>query len=175
MRLGARIKREIRFLKGLRRTLARVASIAPNSPNLSCDDFEDAVDRFRERPALTFEGRTVTFAELDAIANRYAHWAKGQNIRRGQVVALVMPNRLEYAAIWLGLSKVGVITALINNQLAGAALCHCLKISGAGHILTDADTLGQVEAVKDDLDHPTSGRWAPPMAMSTTSRGRCAA
>jgi fatty-acyl-CoA synthase len=155
MRLGARIKREIRFLKGLRRTLGRVASIAPTSPNLSCDDFEEAVDKFRERPALTFEGRTVTFAELDAIANRYAHWAKGQNIRRGQVVALVMPNRLEYAAIWLGLSKVGVVTALINNQLAGAALCHCLKISGAGHILTDADTLAQVEAVRHEIGHPT--------------------
>ena len=41
---------------------------------------------------------------------------------RGATVALFMPNRLEYFAVWYGLSKVGVVTALINNQLAGLPL-----------------------------------------------------
>jgi fatty-acyl-CoA synthase len=141
----------MRFLKGLSRTLKRVKSIAPDSTNLICDDLEAAVDKWRDRPAITFEGKTVTYAELDAMANRYAHWAKGQGITRGQTVALFMPNRLEYMAIWYGLSKVGVATALINNQLTGAALAHCLNISQALHCIVDAETSSCFEDVKSQL------------------------
>ncbi|OYX95515.1 MAG: long-chain-acyl-CoA synthetase, partial [Caulobacter sp. 35-67-4] len=151
MRLQARLKREWVFLKGLMRTLKRVKSIAPDSANLICDDLEAAVDRWSGSPAITFEGKTITYAELDAIANRYAHWAKGQSITRGQTVALFMPNRLEYLAIWYGLSKVGVATALINNQLTGPALAHCLNISQALHCIVDPETSPCFEQVRDGL------------------------
>ena len=151
MTFKARIAREWRFLKGVRRTLKRVASINAESANLSCDDLEAAVDRYRDRRALTFEGRTVTFAEMDALANRYAHWAKSQGLTRGQTVALFMPNRLEYLPIWYGLSKVGVICALINNQLGGAGLAHCLNISNALHVLVDGDTSAALMAARDQL------------------------
>src|SRR6218665_2079357 len=152
MRLSNKIRREIRFLKGLSRTLKRVKSIAPDSNNLICDDLEAAVDKWRDRQAISFEGKSVTYAELDAIANRYAHWAKGQGITKGQTVALFMPNRLEYLAIWYGLTKVGVATALINNQLAGAALAHCLNISQALHCIVDPETSPCFEDVKGQLD-----------------------
>lgn len=152
MRLKARLKREWRFLRGLNRTLGRVKSIAPDSPNLICDDLQAAVEKWRDRPALTFEGRTVTYAELDAIANRVAHWAKGTNIRRGQTVALFMPNRLEYFCVWYGLSKIGVVTALINNQLAGLPLAHCLNISKAAHVIVDPETSPVFEAVRPSLE-----------------------
>ncbi|MBO9708914.1 MAG: long-chain-acyl-CoA synthetase [Caulobacter sp.] len=151
MSFAARLKREVRFLKGLTRTLKRVNSIAPDSENLICDDLEAAVDKWRDSRAITCEGRTVTYAELDAIANRYAHWAKGQGITRGETVALFMPNRLEYLAIWYGLSKVGVATALINNQLTGAPLAHCLNISNALHCIVDAETSVCFEEVKGQL------------------------
>jgi fatty-acyl-CoA synthase len=148
MRLKARLKREWRFLRGLRRTLGRVNSIAPDSPNLICDDIQAAVDRWRGETALTFEGRTVTYGEMDAIANRFAHWAKGIGLRRGQTVALFMPNRLEYFCVWYGLSKIGVVTALINNQLSGLPLAHCLNISQAQHVIVDAETAAVFEAAR---------------------------
>jgi fatty-acyl-CoA synthase len=151
MRLSARVDREVKYVRGLMRTLKRVRSIAPDSANLVCDDLEAAVDQWRDRRAITFEGRTITYAEMDAIANRYAHWAKGQGLRRGQTVALFLPNRIEYLAIWYGLTKIGVISALINNNLAGAALSHCLDISGATHAIVDAETAPVFEAVKDHL------------------------
>ncbi|MBI1198343.1 MAG: long-chain-acyl-CoA synthetase [Phenylobacterium sp.] len=154
MTFRARIKRDWRFLRGLNRTLGRVKSIARESPNLICDDLQAAVERWRERPAMTFEGRTVTYAELDGMANRYAHWAIGLNLRRGQTVALFMPNRLEYFAVWYGLSKVGVVTALINNQLSGPPLAHCLNLSGAAHVIVDAETSPVFETVRQRLDRP---------------------
>jgi fatty-acyl-CoA synthase len=154
MSLKAKLQREWRFLRGLNRTLNRVKSIAPDSEVLACDDLQAAVERWRDRPAITFEGRTVTYAEMDGIANRFAHWGKGVNLRRGQTVALFMPNRLEYFCIWYGLSKIGVVTALINNQLSGLALAHCLNISGANHIIVDPETSPVFEAAKGLVDKP---------------------
>ena len=58
----ARARREWRYLTGLARTLLRVRSIAPESRRLVCDDLEDAVDRWRERPAIRFEGAVLTAA-----------------------------------------------------------------------------------------------------------------
>ena len=154
MRLNARLKRDWRFWKGLSRTLKRVKTIAKDSDNLICDDLQAAVDAFRKRPAMTFEGRTVSYGELDAMANRYAHWAKGLNLRRGQIVALFMPNRLEYFAIWYGLSKVGVVTALINSQLSGLPLAHCLNIAGAHHVIVDGETSPMFEQARPLLERP---------------------
>lgn len=154
MSLKSRLERDWRFARGLNRTLKRVKSIAPASPNLVCDDIQAAVEQWRDQPALTFEKKTVTFGEMDAIANRYAHWAKGIGLRRGQVVALFMPNRLEYFPVWYGLSKIGVVTALINNQLAGLPLAHCLNISTAAHVIVDGETSAAFEQAKPLLERP---------------------
>jgi fatty-acyl-CoA synthase len=148
MGFWARAKREMRFLRGLLRTLRRVSSVKPDSRDLACDDLEAAVDKFGQRPAVVFEGKTVSYAQLDGMANRYANWAKGRGITRGATVALYMPNRIEYLAVWYGLTKVGVATALINNQLTGPALAHCLNVSGASHLIADAETAVAFEAVR---------------------------
>jgi fatty-acyl-CoA synthase len=159
MNLQARVRREIKFLLGLWRTLKRVRSIAPDSDHLICDDLEAAVDAWRDRRAITFEGHDVSYGELDALANRYAHWAKEHGLRRGQTVALLMPNRIDYLAIWYGLSKVGVATALINNSLIGAPLSHCLNISGAIIVIVDGETAPAFAAVKSGLERHTV-EWA---------------
>jgi fatty-acyl-CoA synthase len=151
MGLQSRVQREFKFIKALIRTLRRVGSISPQSTQLICDDLEAAVDSWRERRAITFERQTLTYGEMDAIANRYAHWAVEHGIRRGHVVALFMGNCPEYLAIWYGLSKVGVATALINNNLAGDPLAHCLNISGAAHVIADAEGAPLVEALKATL------------------------
>ena len=155
MSFAARLEREWIFLRGLIRTLLRVNSISSASTNLVTDDIEAAVDRWREREALSFDGHALTYGEMDAVANRYAHWSENAGIRRGEVVALLMPNRLEYLPIWYGLSKVGVATALINNQLTGDAMAHCLNVSGAAHCLVDEETAPAFEGCRDKLTHAT--------------------
>ena len=151
MGVWSRAARELRFLGGLVRTLKRVRSITPDSTTLTCDDLEAAVDKFAMRTAVVFEGRSVSYAELDAMANRYASWAKGRGVIRGETVALFMPNRIEYLAVWYGLSKVGVVTALINNQLTGPALAHCLNVCGAANIISDAETTPAFQAIRSQL------------------------
>ena len=154
MKLKARVERDVRYLRNALRTLGRVRPVKPESPNLACDDLEAAVDKWPDSRALTFEGVTLTFAEFDALANRYAHWAKAQGLRRGQTVAIFLPNRLEYVPLWYGLTKVGVIGALVNNNLAGAGLAHCLNICEAVHCVVDSETAPAFAAVKDQFKRP---------------------
>ena len=85
--------------------------------------------------AIRFEGRSVTYAEYDAWGNRYADWVQQQGIRQGDVVAVLMENRPEYLFCWLGLAKVGAIGALINSNLSGDPLAHCLRVSAAKHLI----------------------------------------
>jgi fatty-acyl-CoA synthase len=169
MGLRARLRRELRFVGGLYRTLRRLKGVAPASTWLICDDLEAAADKHPQRTAIMFEGRSLTYAQLDAMANRFAHWATGRGIKKGDTVALFMPNRIEYVAIWFGLSKVGVATALINNNLTGPALCHCLKISGAAHVIADGETAPAFEAVRADLGRKMT-EWIVGGAAATADR-----
>ncbi len=169
MGLGERLGREWRFLSGLARTLARIRSINAASPWLLCDDLEAAVDRWRERPAISFEGHHLTYGQFDDMANHFAHWAQSEGIYRGQTVALLAGNSPEYLAVWFGLSKVGVITALINNHLAAEALAHCLNISGARHCLVDAETAASFEAARSFLAGPMDEWTLAPAPMGQRS------
>ena len=94
----ANIRRDVRFARGLFRLLKRIKPIQLDSDVLLCDDIEEAVDKFADHVALEDERRSLTFREFDAMANRFAHWAKSRGLRRGDVIALMMTNRVEYLA-----------------------------------------------------------------------------
>lgn len=148
MGLVANIKRDLRFAKGLGRLLKRIKPIDLDSVDLVCDDWEEAVDRFADNAAIEDDRRTVTYRELDAMANRFGHWAQSRRLKRGDTIALVMLNRAEFIAAWMGFAKVGVATALINTNLTGHALAHCLSISNASQVVTDEDCWKQVEEAR---------------------------
>jgi fatty-acyl-CoA synthase len=158
MSLAARIRREWRFLRPLMRTLNRVKPVAANSPHLSCDDLEDAVNRWRERPAILFEGKSITYGEFDALANRYAHWASARGLRRGGTVSILLPNRADYVAAWYGFTKIGVSAFLINDHLTGPALTHCLNVAESSHVIVDDETAAALEAVRGQL-HKSITIW----------------
>jgi fatty-acyl-CoA synthase len=71
--------------------------------------------------------------------NRYARWALAEGIGPAAPVCLLMPNRPEYLAIWLGVAKVGGVVALLNTNLTGAALAHCIAVAAPNHIIVAAE------------------------------------
>ena len=80
---------------------------------------EELGARFGEAPALISPRRKFQPCRAGARANRYARWALAQGIAKGDTVCLLMPNRPEYLAIWLGLTRIGAVVALINTNLTG--------------------------------------------------------
>ncbi|HTV33814.1 MAG TPA: long-chain-acyl-CoA synthetase [Methylocella sp.] len=123
---------ESRFVnKDWLRALSRTASIENNPSRLLADEFDEISFERREALALISKRESFTFSELEARSNRYARWALEQNLQKGDAVGLMMENRSEYIAIWLGLNRVGVVVALMNTNLAHESIARCMAISKA--------------------------------------------
>jgi len=73
------------------------------------------------------DGKEWTRLELECFANQVAHWLTGQGVAQGQVVALMLTNCAEYVGFWLGVAKLGASTALLNTNLVGDGLAHCVR------------------------------------------------
>src|SRR5215471_10404716 len=152
MGIARDVSREAVYIAAVRRTLVLTRPVHPDA-KLSIADW---IERWaRERPAspaVLFENRTVSYAELDAGANRYARWAHGLGLRKGDVVTLLMENRPEYLMAWLGLIKNGCIAALVNTHLTGPALSHSINIAAAKHLVLGGEMLANYATAVPGLE-----------------------
>ena len=140
MNLFDRIKDDALFAAGAWRALRHTVPIAKNPARVFPLLMAELAERHGDRPALISDTETLSYRALGARANRYARWALAQDLRKGEVVCLMMPNRPEYLAIWLGIIGAGGAVALLNTNLAGPALAHCIDLVDAKHVIV-ADTL----------------------------------
>ena len=147
------IKHEVKYLTNMLRVLKAVKHIDPTSNHLVPDEIEGWVEKYNNNIALIEDDRTMTFRQMDDYANRVANWAMGQGLKAGDTVALFARNRLEYIPLWYGLTKAGIIPAMLNFQLADKALAHCLNISSAKMLLLDHEMAAQWGSAKDKVEH----------------------
>jgi fatty-acyl-CoA synthase len=126
-------------LHGWVRALEATAPITQQPRRLLLDIIAERARTQGDTPALISERGTLTYQELVARANRYARWALSQNLRKGETVCLMMPNRPDYLAIWLGITSVGGVVALINTQLRGPSLAHCVDLVAPRHVIVAAE------------------------------------
>ena len=82
---------------------------------------------YRDRVATIFEGRSLTYAGLDAQANRIANYLLSVGVGRGERVAVLSENCDTYLAIYLGVAKAGAVTAPLNTRLSDAEMTAILQ------------------------------------------------
>lgn len=80
-----------------------------------------------------------TYRETLAKTIQYAHYFHSLGVQKGQLVAFYLHNRPEFLFAWLALWSLGCAPATVNYNLAGDALQHCLRLSGAKVVLVDDD------------------------------------
>ncbi|HEY4403667.1 MAG TPA: long-chain-acyl-CoA synthetase [Xanthobacteraceae bacterium] len=133
------------------RALAATAPIAAHPGRTLPALIEELGETYGDAPALISNRETLTYRELAARANRYARWALELGVAQGDTVCLMMPNRPEYLAIWLGLTRIGGIVSLLNTSLTGATLAHCINIVAPKHIIVAAELIGAAESARPRL------------------------
>lgn len=114
--------------------------------------FEATSKRFAEHTAVIFEGENRTWAELNNQANQYSGALRAMGLKRGDTASLIMENRIEYLAAWMGLNKLGVTAALINTNLSGKALTHCLRITDSQLCIFGEERLEALADVRNEQD-----------------------
>lgn len=112
------------------------------------DVFEEKVKLHPNKPCIISAetGNTLTYQQANELANKIGNIFYEAGYREGDTVALLMENRVEYVPVWLGLSKIGVITSLINFNLRGESLKHCFNVCNCKAIIYSGEL---EEALKD--------------------------
>ncbi len=131
------------------------AEIDPGKYQSIRDLFEESVTNFGERPAYHCMGREITFAELDRMSAVFGAWLQSRGLRKGDRVALMMPNVLQYPVALFGVLRAGLIVVNVNPLYTPRELEHQLLDSGAQAIVileNFAHTLEQVVA-KTQVKH----------------------
>ena len=92
--------------------------------------FERTAKRTPTKLALQqVDGRAWTFHEVSTYAQSVAAVFSARGYQCDDVVVLLMESRPEYICVWLGLARLGVKVALVNHNLRGDALMHCIRVS----------------------------------------------
>ena len=133
--------------------------------------------------------RALTYAQWNARACRLANALLGLGLRKGDRVAVLSFNRLEWAEIYAAAAKAGLVAVPINFRLTAAEAANIIEDCGASAILVDDALVNTAETLRADLDLPPGrcihmGGAAPSgyaayeelvaAAASTEPRGDCA-
>ncbi len=150
-RFFERLNSNVVYLRGALRTLKKTVPIAKNPARVFPTVVEELAEKFGEAPALLSDREHLSYRALAERSNRYARWALAQGLAKGETIALLMPNRPEYVAIWLGVTRIGGIVALLNTHLTGASLAHSINIAAPTHIIVAASLLGALASARAHL------------------------
>ena len=112
---------------------------------------ERNVEQFGPLTAVVSEGRTLTWAELNAMANRYAHTLKAAGLERGDTVSIMLENRLEFLPLMLATNKLGITAGFINTNLRERPLAHCITVTESKKCIFGAELQDAIENVKGEL------------------------
>ncbi|MEX1006623.1 MAG: fatty acid--CoA ligase [Acidimicrobiia bacterium] len=112
---------------------------------------ERAVDR-GDAPAITYQDRTITYAELDARSTQVAHALRAAGIAHGDRMAVFDKNVPEFFELLLGAAKVGAVLAAVNWRLAPPEIAQILNDATARVLLVGAEFLPCLEAIEPRLE-----------------------
>jgi fatty-acyl-CoA synthase len=179
MKSFERLRGDLTFLRGVWRAIRLTSPIARHPTRIFPLLVDDLAARHGDKAALVSSRESLTYHALAERSCRYARWAMAQGVRKGDVVALLMTNRPEYVAIWLGIIRAGGTVALLNTNLAGPALAFCIDSVAPKHVITAgdlADTLSSADPYRKTAPRVwLHGEVPPPYPPPQAGEGRVGA
>ena len=120
------------------------------------DLLEISFKKFRDKPAFHNMGRSLSFGEMDELSGNFASYLQNElKLKKGDRVALMMPNLLQYPVALFGVLRAGMVAVNVNPLYTARELEHQLKDSGAKAIVILANFAHVLEKVvaKTDVKH----------------------
>ncbi|MEN4904305.1 long-chain fatty acid--CoA ligase [Luteimonas sp. TWI662] len=112
------------------------AEIDPNEYPSVPAVLDEAIAKYRDKPAFSNMGKTLTYGELDTYSQQFAAYLLGElKLKKGDRVAVMMPNCLQYPIAIFGILRAGLTVVNTNPMYTARELRHQLVDSGAAAIL----------------------------------------
>lgn len=124
--------------------------INPDRYQSLVDMFEQSVARYADQPAFVNMGEVMTFRKLEERSRAFAAYLQqGLGLKKGDRVALMMPNLLQYPVALFGILRAGMIVVNVNPLYTPRELEHQLNDSGASAIVIVSNFAHTLEKVVD--------------------------
>ncbi len=111
-------------------------SLAPYPEKTLVDYLRETAVARPGSPAILFKGRSISNAELDRLSGRFAAWLRGVGVRKGDRVALLLPNSPQFLIAEFGAWKAGATVLPLNPLYTGSELREPLKAAGIEVVVT---------------------------------------
>ena len=126
------------------------AEINPDRYQSLVDMFEQATTRYADQPAFVNMGEVMTFRKLEERSRAFAAYLQqGLGLQKGDRVALMMPNLLQYRVALFGILRAGMVVVNVNPLYTPRELEHQLNDSGASAIVIVSNFAHTLEKVVD--------------------------
>jgi long-chain acyl-CoA synthetase len=115
------------------------------------DIFDQSVEKFRKQTAYVNFDHELSFDDLDRLTRNFAAWLQSKGMRKGDRIALMMPNVLQYPVCVFGAMRAGMVIVNTNPMYTARELRHQLKDSGARAIVVVDNFAHVLEKVRGDV------------------------
>ncbi|HEX7671618.1 MAG TPA: long-chain fatty acid--CoA ligase [Polyangiaceae bacterium] len=122
-----------------------------NSKESLADVLDVGMELRPDEPAIFFEGRTITYRELDARANRIGNALVGLGVRPGDRVAVHVDNRPEFIEIYQGVMRAGATLVPTNVMYTAEEMEHIVKDSGAVVLFSKSELAPKITGIRERL------------------------
>ncbi len=100
---------------------------------------------------LTHYRREITWRVFDEKANRFANLLLERGIQKGDKVAILLMNCLEWLPIYFGILKTGALAVPLNFRYASDEIEYCVKLAEADILVFGPEFIGRVEEIADTI------------------------
>ena len=111
------------------------AEVSLDAGTTLVDVFRRSCERFASRPAFHNLGTTLSYADVDARSRDFAAWLTANGMSKGERIALMLPNVLQYPVVLFGALRAGLVVVNTNPLYTPRELEHQLRDSGAACIV----------------------------------------
>ena len=147
-----RLKTEWTYLSGSLRILMRLRASRRHKDRTFSEVIQDLASKHPHNIAIYFEDQSISYESYNARANKIARWAVKNNLQKGDAVAVLLPNYPDFLMTWLGIIRAGGIAALLNTNLRGKSLAHCLNVVNAERVIVNRALYPSVLSSLEHLD-----------------------
>jgi len=104
-----------------------------------------------EKPFVYFKNKIVSYEQMNVNANTVANWFLSAGLKKGDKVAILLNNCLEWLYVWLGLAKIGVVSVPLNTYHKGSILKYQINHCDAKMIVIGKDLIQRVMPIRGYL------------------------